>query len=58
MKEFLKIIGAILGVFTATFLVLKFLPVAVPGLVLIIVVLANILIRCDLDDEGVNNDNK
>jgi NhaP-type Na+/H+ or K+/H+ antiporter len=55
MKEFLYVIAAIFGVFSATYLVLRFMPEAVPGLILIIIVLSAIILN---SDKETNHDNK
>ena len=55
MREFLYVIAAIFGVFTATYLVLRFMPAAIPGLILIIIVLSAIILKTDKE---TNNDNK
>jgi hypothetical protein len=55
MKELLNVIAAIFGVFAATYLVLRFMPEAIPGLVIIIIVLANVILT---SDKETNHDNK
>jgi NhaP-type Na+/H+ or K+/H+ antiporter len=55
MREFLYVIAAIFGVFSATYLVLRFMPDAIPGLILIIIVLSAIILN---SDKETNHDNK
>jgi hypothetical protein len=55
MKELLHVIAALFGVFSATYLVLRFSPEALPGLILIIIALSLIILN---SDKETNNDNK
>jgi hypothetical protein len=55
MKELLHVIAALFGVFSATYLILRFMPEALPGLILIIIVLSTIILN---SDKETNNDNK
>lgn len=51
MKDFLTAVAAVVGVFGTTFLLLKFSPDAIPGLILLIIVLANVILRFDKEEE-------
>jgi len=53
MRELLHVIAAIFGVFSATYLVLRFMPEAIPGLILIIIALSLIILKTD---EETNNE--
>jgi hypothetical protein len=55
MKELLHVIAALFGVFSATYLVLRFMPEAIPGLILIIIALSLIILKTD---EESKDDNK
>jgi hypothetical protein len=55
MKELLHVIAALFGVFATTYLVLRFMPEAIPGLILIIIALSLIILN---SDKETNNDNK
>jgi hypothetical protein len=47
MKDLFSVIAAIFAVFATTYLVLRFMPEAIPGLILIIIALSLIILKTD-----------
>jgi hypothetical protein len=54
MKDLFNILAAIFGVFAATYLVLRFSPEAIPGLILIIIVLSIVVLKTDKESKDDN----